>query len=92
MILENLCNSCYRINLSGGGEVDVSGKQFSNIGIWRQRRSKIEFDKFCNAGCIAFTQFRMVSYGALIYGGDDLSGREWSEKRGGAAQREFGLI
>jgi nucleoside phosphorylase len=30
------------------------------------------------AGCIAVAQFRGFSYGALIYGGDDLSGEEWS--------------
>ena len=30
------------------------------------------------AGCIAVAWFRHFSYGALIYGGDDLSGEEWS--------------
>ncbi len=30
------------------------------------------------AGCIAVAQFRGFTYGALIYGGDDLSGSEWS--------------
>lgn len=29
------------------------------------------------AGCIAVARFRHFSYGALIYGGDDLSGPEW---------------
>ena len=33
------------------------------------------------AGCIAVARFRGFSYGALIYGGDDLSGAEW-DKRG----------
>lgn len=33
------------------------------------------------AGCIAVAQVRNFSYGALIYGGDDLSGEEW-DKRG----------
>lgn len=32
------------------------------------------------AGCIAVSQFRNFSYGALIYGGDDLSGEEWSNR------------
>ena len=32
------------------------------------------------AGCIAVAQFRHFSYGALIYGGDDLSGEEWSDR------------
>lgn len=32
------------------------------------------------AGCIAVARFRGFSYGALIYGGDDLSGEEWSNR------------
>ena len=32
------------------------------------------------AGCIAVAQFRGFGYGALIYGGDDLSGEEWSSR------------
>ncbi len=32
------------------------------------------------AGCIAVAQFRQFTYGALIYGGDDLSGEEWSSR------------
>ena len=32
------------------------------------------------AGCIAVAQFRGFAYGALIYGGDDLSGDEWSDR------------
>lgn len=32
------------------------------------------------AGCIAVAQFRDFAYGALIYGGDDLSGEEWSDR------------
>ncbi len=32
------------------------------------------------AGCIAVARFRGFTYGALIYGGDDLSGEEWSER------------
>ena len=32
------------------------------------------------AGCLAVARFRRFSYGALIYGGDDLSGEEWSER------------
>ncbi len=30
------------------------------------------------AGCIAVARFRNFAYGALIYGGDDVSGEEWS--------------
>ncbi len=32
------------------------------------------------AGCIAVSQFRGFAYGALIYGGDDVSQDEWSER------------
>ncbi|MCR5676389.1 MAG: nucleoside phosphorylase [Lachnospiraceae bacterium] len=32
------------------------------------------------AGCIAVAMFRGFTYGALIYGGDDLSGEEWSNR------------
>ena len=32
------------------------------------------------AGCIAVAKCRGFEYGALIYGGDDLSGEEWSER------------
>ena len=32
------------------------------------------------AGCLAVARFRGFRYGALIYGGDDLSGEEWSDR------------
>lgn len=32
------------------------------------------------AGCLAVAQCRGFAYGALIYGGDDLSGEEWSDR------------
>ena len=32
------------------------------------------------AGCIAVSEFRGFAYGALIYGGDDVSGEEWSNR------------
>lgn len=32
------------------------------------------------AGCIAVSQFRGFEYGALIYGGDDVSQNEWSNR------------
>lgn len=32
------------------------------------------------AGCIAVSQFRRFEYGALIYGGDDVSQEEWSNR------------
>ena len=33
------------------------------------------------AGCLAVAKFRGFAYGALIYGGDDMTGEEW-DKRG----------
>lgn len=33
------------------------------------------------AGCIAVAQFRKFAYGALLYGGDDLSGSEWDGRK-----------
>ncbi|MBP3540696.1 MAG: nucleoside phosphorylase [Clostridia bacterium] len=32
------------------------------------------------AGCLAVARFRGFDYGALIYGGDDLSGEEWDQR------------
>ena len=32
------------------------------------------------AGCIAVAQYRGFDYGALIYGGDDVSQSEWSSR------------
>ena len=32
------------------------------------------------AGCIAVAEFRGFAYGALIYGGDDVSSQEWSNR------------
>ena len=48
------------------------------IGLRKKEGAKIvEMEQ---AGCIAVARFRGFSYGALIYGGDDLSGQEWSER------------
>ena len=33
------------------------------------------------AGCLAVAKFRKFSYGALIYGGDDLTGEEWDGRK-----------
>ena len=32
------------------------------------------------AGCLAVAQFRKFTYGAIIYGGDDVSQEEWSNR------------
>ncbi len=33
------------------------------------------------AGCLAVAEFRKIKYGALIYGGDDVSGSTWDSRR-----------
>jgi len=47
----------------------------------RQRKAEgakiVEMEQ---AGCIAVAQFRGFDYGALIYGGDDVSGETWSDR------------
>lgn len=32
------------------------------------------------AGCLAVAQFRGINYGAIIYGGDDISGTQWDTR------------
>lgn len=47
----------------------------------KQRKSEgakiVEMEQ---AGCIAVSQFRGFDYGAIIYGGDDVSGDEWDSR------------
>ncbi len=46
--------------------------------IFRRREEKAKIVEMEQAGCIAVALFRRFAYGALIYGGDDLSGEAWS--------------
>lgn len=46
--------------------------------ISRRKEEGAKIVEMEQSGCIAVAQFRGFSYGALIYGGDDLSGEEWS--------------
>ena len=63
----------------------VKGRVWTTDAIFRETADKIAFRKeegakiveMEQAGCIAVARFRHFSYGALIYGGDDLSGPEW---------------
>ena len=48
--------------------------------IARRKEEGAKIVEMEQAGCIAVAQFRHFSYGALIYGGDDLSGEEWSNR------------
>lgn len=48
--------------------------------ISRRKEEGAKIVEMEQAGCIAVAQFRNFAYGALIYGGDDLSGEEWSDR------------
>lgn len=64
----------------------LRGLTWTTDAIFRETRDKIAQRKeegakiveMEQAGCIAVSQFRGFSYGALIYGGDDVSQEEWS--------------
>lgn len=66
----------------------LRGLTWTTDAIFRETADKIELRKaeggkiveMEQAGCIAVALFRGFQYGALIYGGDDLSGEEWSER------------
>ena len=48
--------------------------------IARRKEEGAKIVEMEQAGCIAVAQFRGFVYGALIYGGDDLPGEEWSNR------------
>ena len=48
--------------------------------ISRRKEEGAKIVEMEQAGCIAVAQFRGFDYGALIYGGDDLSGEAWSSR------------
>ena len=66
----------------------LRGLTWTTDAIFRETSDRIELRKseggkiveMEQAGCIAVARFRGFEYGALIYGGDDLSGEEWSER------------
>ncbi len=49
--------------------------------ITRRKEEGAKIVEMEQAGCIAVAQFRGFSYGALIYGGDDVSGDEWDMRK-----------
>ncbi len=67
------------------GVPHLRGLVWTTDAIFRETADKIALRKaegakiveMEQAGCIAVSQFRLFSYGALIYGGDDLSGADW---------------
>ena len=48
--------------------------------IARRKEEGAKIVEMEQAGCIAVAQFRGFQYGALIYGGDDVSQEEWSNR------------
>lgn len=48
--------------------------------IAQRKREGAKIVEMEQAGCIAVSQFRGFQYGALIYGGDDVSQDEWSDR------------
>lgn len=48
--------------------------------IARRKEEGAKIVEMEQAGCIAVAQFRGFKYGALIYGGDDVSQDEWSDR------------
>ena len=66
----------------------ICGLTWTTDAIFRETSEKIAMRKaegakiveIEQAGCIAFSQFRGFEYGALIYGGDDVSQDEWSNR------------
>ena len=67
----------------------LRGLTWTTDAIFRETADKIALRKSEGAkivemeqsGCIAVAKFRGFAYGALIYGGDDLSGEEWDDRR-----------
>lgn len=66
----------------------ICGLTWTTDAIFRETNDKIAMRKaegakiveMEQAGCIAVSQFRGFEYGALIYGGDDVSQDEWSNR------------
>lgn len=48
--------------------------------IARRKEEGAKIVEMEQAGCIAVSQFRGFEYGALVYGGDDVSQDEWSDR------------
>lgn len=67
----------------------IRGLTWTTDAIFRETADRIERRKkegakiveMEQAGCIAVAKFRGFDYGALIYGGDDVSSEEWSDRR-----------
>lgn len=64
------------------------GLSWTTDAIYRETRNRVELRKeegakiveMEQAGCIAISLFRDIKYGAIIYGGDDVSSISWDER------------
>ena len=66
----------------------IRGLTWTTDALFRETRDKVtrrraegaKIVEMEQAGCIAVSQFRGFAYGALIYGGDDVSREEWDRR------------
>jgi uridine phosphorylase len=66
----------------------ISGLTWTTDAIFRETKDRVALRRsegakiveMEQAGCIAVAQFRKFDYGALIYGGDDVSSDEWDKR------------
>jgi uridine phosphorylase len=89
--------------LAERGGPHLSGKVWTTDAFYRETRAKVDARR--EEGCIAVemeaaaffavAKFRGVTFGQLLYGGDDLSGEEWDhrgwQKRGSVREGLFRL-
>ena len=74
--------------LDGRGIKYTKGITWTTDALYRETREKIAARRAEGArmvemeqsGCIAVAKFRGLKYGALLYGGDDVSGEVWDER------------
>lgn len=66
----------------------IKGITWTTDALYRETRSRIlarkeegaKIVEMEQAGCLAIASFRKVKYGAIIYGGDDVSQEEWDHR------------
>lgn len=67
----------------------IEGLVWTTDAFYRETKDMIQYRKeegakiveMEQAGCIAVTQFRGIEYGAIIYGGDDVSQNKWDNRK-----------
>lgn len=82
-VREKICS-----HLTENGVPYTTGIVWTTDAFYRETREKIALRKaegariveMEQAGCLAVAQFRGIKYGAIIYGGDDVSGSTWDSR------------